>query len=172
MTIADIKYQTIEGRLFLASMAILTTELYTKATPDEVLQRVQDLSNKMYVEPIQEPRFKMPNFNNDVTGIIKDMVKKFIDETDLPQAQKEIFKRAVGDNWADEKMDVSKLVEQIAPRLLSRVHGQIEQIVSVELDVFTGVLKNASMHSTEPEVIAEKALKNLQKNFAPNAIIG
>lgn len=46
--ISQINTSTQEGKLLLASIAKITTESQTNKTPDEVLQQVNDLSEKMF----------------------------------------------------------------------------------------------------------------------------
>ncbi len=43
----DIDRTTKEGRLLFAALAKITTESQTDKTPDEVLQQINDLANKM-----------------------------------------------------------------------------------------------------------------------------
>ena len=49
-----INYQTEEGRLLMAALAIITTESRTNKTPDEVIEELNKLSEHMFrTEPLK-----------------------------------------------------------------------------------------------------------------------
>ena len=47
-TLQEINYQTDEGQLLMAALAIITTELRTNKTPDEVIKELNELSKHMF----------------------------------------------------------------------------------------------------------------------------
>ncbi|MDQ3047665.1 MAG: KTSC domain-containing protein [Bacteroidota bacterium] len=55
-SISEINYSK-EGKLLLAAIAIITTESQTDKTPDEVLEQIVALSDKMYRVDIKEPPY-------------------------------------------------------------------------------------------------------------------
>lgn len=46
--INEINTENIEGRLLLSAIAIISTELETNSTPDEILRRIEILSYGMF----------------------------------------------------------------------------------------------------------------------------
>ena len=44
----EIDYKTNEGRLLMAAIAIITTELRTDKTPDEVISELNQRANNMF----------------------------------------------------------------------------------------------------------------------------
>ena len=50
ININDIDTTTIEGKLLLASLAIITTESQTDKTPDEVIEQINILAQKMDIK--------------------------------------------------------------------------------------------------------------------------
>jgi hypothetical protein len=44
----EIDYKTNEGRLLMAALAIITTELRTDKTPDEVISELNQRANNMF----------------------------------------------------------------------------------------------------------------------------
>ena len=47
-TLNEINYQTDEGKLLMAALAIITTECRTNKTPDEVIEELNKLSEHMF----------------------------------------------------------------------------------------------------------------------------
>ena len=46
----QIKTDTDEGKLLMACLAIITTELHTNKTPNEVIELLNELADKMFNE--------------------------------------------------------------------------------------------------------------------------
>jgi hypothetical protein len=47
-TLNEINYQNNEGRLLMAALAIITTELRTNKTPDEVISELNQRADDMF----------------------------------------------------------------------------------------------------------------------------
>lgn len=64
--LSAINTNTVEGRLFMAALAIITTESRTDKQPDDVLHACHDLAEKMFVDasplpssgPVEKPEFE------------------------------------------------------------------------------------------------------------------
>jgi hypothetical protein len=49
-SINDINIYGVNGKLLIAALSMLTTQVYTEATPDQVLKKLIELSKKIYDE--------------------------------------------------------------------------------------------------------------------------
>lgn len=77
--LSQIDTNTVEGRLFMASLAKLTTESQTDKTPDEVLAQCVELCDKMYADanPLEEPKqYVPPGFEKELTNLINRYSKE------------------------------------------------------------------------------------------------
>ena|ERR1700734_864931 len=60
-----------DGRLLLAALAKITTELHTDKTPDEVIAMCQNLSSEMFETPLLEPgEWARPDFPKALEKLI------------------------------------------------------------------------------------------------------
>lgn len=50
LSINDVEHERAEGRLLMAAIAKITTESQTDKTPDEVLEQLNILQKKMFIE--------------------------------------------------------------------------------------------------------------------------
>ncbi len=48
---SDIDYTSNEGKLLVAALSIITTEIYTMQTPDQALSKIIKLCNEIYWTP-------------------------------------------------------------------------------------------------------------------------
>lgn len=68
----DINIDSVEGRLFMAALAKLTTESQTGKTPDEVIEQCTVLANEMYKElpPLDEGIIENKSFSKELERLI------------------------------------------------------------------------------------------------------
>lgn len=83
--LSQIDTNLVEGRLFMAALAKLTTESQTDKDPDEVLVQCINVSNAMFKDanPIEETKMEYrPGFEKELTTLINRYSKE--NESDTP----------------------------------------------------------------------------------------
>jgi len=103
----DINQGKKEGKLLMAALAKLTTELYTNQTPYEVLDEISDLANAMYFMDEHDLRIKIRE--DMLNGIEKIYYKNNSIKANIKTTRRKKLNKVLG-NVQEEENNIPKTV--------------------------------------------------------------